>query len=64
MGDQDENDVEDTSKYQKSGVRLAGLGWKDLGSVSLHAGSGLVPAVSGIVNRFAHDILLSSSFSL
>ena len=29
-GDQDENDVEDTSGYEKSGVRLAGLGWEDL----------------------------------
>ena len=29
-GDQDENDVEDTSGYGKSGVRLAGLGWEDL----------------------------------
>jgi len=23
MGDEDENDVEDTSRYEKSGVRLA-----------------------------------------
>ena len=25
MGDQDENDVEDMSRYEKSGVRVAGL---------------------------------------
>jgi hypothetical protein len=31
--DEDENDVEDTSGYEKSGVQLAWLGWKDLVSV-------------------------------
>jgi len=30
MGDEDENDVEDTSEYEKSGIRLARLGWEDL----------------------------------
>jgi len=50
MGDDNENDVEDTSGYKKSGVRLARLGWEDLVSVLLHAGSGLIPALSGMVN--------------
>jgi len=63
MGDADENDVEDTSGYVKSGVRLTWLGWEELVLVLLHAGSGLVPPVSGMVNCLAHEILLSPSFS-
>jgi len=50
MGDEDENDMEDMSGYDKSGVRLARLGLEDLVSVLLPAGSGHVPAVSGMVN--------------
>jgi hypothetical protein len=50
MWDDDENDVEDTSRYEKSGVPLASLGWEDLVSVKLHARLGLVPAVLGMVN--------------
>jgi len=50
MGDADENDMEDTSGNEKSGVRFARLGLGDLVSVLLPAGSGLVPAVSGMVN--------------
>jgi hypothetical protein len=49
-GDDDKNDVEDTSGYDKSGVQLARLGWEARESVKLHAGSGDVPAISGIVN--------------
>ena len=30
MGDEDETDVEDMRRYDKSGVRLARLGWEDL----------------------------------
>jgi len=30
MGDDNENDVEDTSRYEKSGLQLARLGWEDL----------------------------------
>jgi len=56
-GDEDENDIEDTSRYEKSGGWLAWLGWEDLVSVILHAGSGLIPAVSGMVNWLAHEIL-------
>jgi len=33
MWDEDENDVEETSEYEKSGVRLALLGWEDLVSM-------------------------------
>jgi len=32
MGDKDRNDVEDTSRYEKSGIRLAWLGWESLES--------------------------------
>jgi len=56
IGDEDENNVI-TSGYEKSWVRLAWLGWEDLVSMLLHAGSGLVPAVWGIVNWLAHEIL-------
>jgi len=63
MEDEDGSEMEDTSGYEKSGVRLAWLGWEDLISVLVRAGSGLVPAVSGIVNWLAHEIRLSPSFS-
>jgi len=33
MGDEDENDVEDTSGYEKSGVRLTWLDWEVLVSL-------------------------------
>jgi len=56
-GDGDENDVEDMSGYKKSRVRLAWLGIENLVSVRLHAGSGLVPALSGMVDWLAHEIL-------
>jgi len=57
MGDEDENDMEDTSGYEKSGVRLAWLGWEDLVSVFIRARSRLIPAVSGMVNWLAQGIL-------
>jgi len=57
MGDEDENDMENTSEYEKSGVRLAWLGWEDVIWVLVRAGSGLVPAVSRMVNCLAHEIL-------
>jgi len=63
MGDKDENNVEDMSGYVKSGVHSAGLSCDDLVSVLLHAESGLVPAVSGMVNRLAHEVLFSPSLS-
>jgi len=50
MGDEDENDMEDTSGPEKSGVQLAGFGLEYLVSVLLPAGSGLVPPVSGTLN--------------
>jgi hypothetical protein len=40
MVDEDENDVKDTSGYEKSRVRLASLGWEDFVSVKLQAESG------------------------
>jgi hypothetical protein len=57
MGNEDENDMENTSGYDKSGVRLARWGLKDLVSVLLPAGSGLIPAVSRMVNGLAHKSL-------
>jgi len=63
MGDEDENDMQDMSDYEISGVRIACLGSDDLVSVELHAGLGLVSAISGMVNRHAHEILLSPSSS-
>jgi len=33
MVDEDENDMENTSRYDKSQVRLPWLGWEDLVSV-------------------------------
>ena len=56
-GDEDGNDMEHMSWYEKSGVLLAWLGLEILGSVLLPAGSGLVPAESGMVNWLAHEIL-------
>jgi len=47
---EDEHDMEDSSGYDKSGVQLARFGLEDIVSVLLHGGSGLVPAVSGMVN--------------
>jgi len=57
MGDEDENDKEDMSGYEKSGVLFAWLGWEDLVSVLVRAGSGLAPAISGMVNWLAHENL-------
>ena len=50
IGEQDDNDGEDTSGYEKSGVRTSRLGWEDLVSENVHAGSVLLPAVLGIAN--------------
>jgi len=50
MEDEGENNMEDTSGPEKSGVRLAGLGLEDLVWVLLPTGSGLVPARSWMVN--------------
>jgi len=55
--------MEDTSRYEQSGVQLAWLGLEDLVLVFLPTGSGVVPAVSGMVKWLAHEILLSPSFS-
>jgi len=57
MGDEDENDMEDMSSYEISGVRLAWLSLEDVASVLLPAGLGLVPAISGMAHWLAHEIL-------
>jgi len=49
MEDEDGRDMENTSGYEKSWVRLASLGWEDLVSVLVRAGSGLAAAVSVMV---------------
>jgi len=57
MRDEDENDMEDTSGYEKSGVRLAWSGLENLASVLSPAWSELVTAISGMVRWHAHEIL-------
>jgi len=60
MGNEDMNNVI-RNGWEKSDVRLAWLGWEDCEQVLLHAGSRLVPAVSGMENWLAPDILISLS---
>jgi hypothetical protein len=62
MGDEDENDMEDMSGYEKSGPELAGLGLEAIVSVLLPAGSGLIPAISGMVNVTRTQISPKSQF--
>jgi hypothetical protein len=62
-GDEDESDVQNTSAYQKSGIAIARLGWKDFLSVLLHSRTGLIPAVSAMVNSLVHEDPLIPSFS-
>ena len=50
MADEDDNKKEDVNSYEKSGVRHALLSLEDLVLVRLPAGSGLIPAISGMVN--------------
>jgi len=57
MGDEDEMDMEDTRGPEKSGVRLAWFALEVLVLVLLPAGLGLIPAVLGMVNWLAHEIL-------
>jgi len=63
MGDDDWNNMEDTSGCEMSGVRPTRLGLRDLAWVFIPAGLGVVPAVSGMENWLAHKILISPSFS-
>jgi len=42
--------VEDTSGYEKSGVRLTSLGWDDHVSVRLDARLEFVPSVLGMIH--------------
>jgi len=63
MEDEDENNIENTSRYEKSGVPLAWLGLEELISVLLPSRSELVPAVSAMVNWLEQEIVLSASFS-
>jgi len=63
MGEENENDMDDTSGHEKWGEEHVGLGLEDLVSELILAGSWLVHAILGMVNWVAHQILLSSSFS-
>jgi len=63
IGDEDVNDMEDTSSYEQSGVGLAWLGLEELVLLVLPTGLRLVPAVSGMVNWLPHNHLLTHSFS-
>jgi len=62
MGDEHKNVVEDTSRYEKSGVRLPWFGLEDLILVYLHARSGLINAVLRMVNWLTHKIRFKSQF--
>jgi len=63
MREKVENGMEDTRGYENSGVRCAGLTCHDLTSLILHTASGLVPAVSQMVNSLAYMTLVSPSSS-
>jgi hypothetical protein len=58
-----ENNVEDTSEYEKSEIRPARFSWVHLGPVILHVRPGLVTAVLGMLYSKGHNILLSQGFS-
>jgi hypothetical protein len=62
IGDENEIDVKNTSRYPKSGIQLAWLGWEDSILVLLVTGSGFEHAISGIVYWPRHEIRLSPSF--
>jgi len=49
FGEVDQNDMGNTSQNSKSAVRLPWLGWEDQEWVLWHVGSGLVPAVLGML---------------
>jgi len=63
MGDKDADDMEDTSGYEKSGLRLAWLGSEELILLYLDDTLGLVPAVSGMVNWLTYEIIWNPSCS-
>ena len=48
--DEDENDEEYMSEYEKSWVPCARLGWEDLILAILHSRSGHVHAILGMVH--------------
>jgi len=58
----DANNTVDASGFEKSGVQLAWLGLEDLVNVFLPSGLGVVPAVLGMVQRFAPEILIHLRF--
>ena len=55
--DKDEYNMEDTSGYEKSEVRVAWLGSKYLILVLLPDGLGFLPSLSGMVNWLTQAIL-------
>jgi hypothetical protein len=50
IGEEDESNMEDTSSYDRSGVRLTYVDLENFLSVLLSTGPELVPAVSAMVN--------------
>jgi len=62
MEDDDENDTEGTSIYQKSGVQLGWLGLADLIWVSVRSGLRLYPDISGMVQFAPTCYSLTSQF--
>jgi len=62
MRDKNGYNMDDTSGYEMSGVRLAWLGLEDLVSEFLPSRSGVVPAVLGMVNWLSHEVHPSPSF--
>ena len=50
MGDEDENNVQDTSVDEQSGVQLTWLRWQDIELLLLHARLELIQAISGMVS--------------
>jgi len=63
MGDEDGNNMDHTSGYEKSGVRPTGWGIEALLSELSPARLGVLSAVLGMVNWLAHKILSSPSFA-
>jgi len=61
-GQEDENDVKDTSRCEKSGIWLAWVRWDALTYLLIHTGLRLIPAISGWLND-SHTIFFQVPFS-
>jgi len=63
MGDEERNNMQNRSRYAKSGVSLALYSVEDLISMLLPARLGVVPVISKIVNWLLQEIFLMPNFS-